>query len=347
MRTILSTVGTSLATNARRQGRPTTPDGLLHFLANIDPVQACAETHGLARMDLSADDRLVFVHSDTQDGENCGLALCRHYANRGIAATARRAPGLTYEPRALARKGLRGLVGVLAETIRKERREGREVAINATGGFKAETAYATLVGLLMNAPVHYVYESFGEAVLLPALPIAWDVSLLSLHKDFFEWIEAEPRPAGQVRERARDLPSPLLMLLDEPEDGLQMLSAAGRACYEAFLEILEEAPRTQVLFSARARKTYADADPATKRAFDPLLRNLEVRELWINQCERDGPGAVLVYPRGRKNERLFVAEESDGRVLVLELARHSDRSYESLRRRCRRDDYDDFAALDG
>lgn len=51
-------------------------------------------------------------------------------------------------------RGLRSLVATLIDQIRQEKKQVREVLINATGGFNAEIAYATLVGLLFDVPVY-------------------------------------------------------------------------------------------------------------------------------------------------------------------------------------------------
>jgi putative CRISPR-associated protein (TIGR02619 family) len=347
MRTILVTVGTSLISNAKREGSSANRADLLHVLATTDAAKCCAETHGLARMGLKPEDRLVFVHSDTEEGERCAEALCAYYGNRGRQARRAKVPGLTYDAKAVGRKGLRSMVSVLTELIRAERREGRQVELNATGGFKAETAAATLVGLLLKAPVYYVYEKYEEAVKLPALPVSWDLSLFALHAEFFEWIEEEPRPAGEVRERAKALPAELRELLDDPEDGRRFLSYAGRAYLEAYRERVMQAPRVEVLLSRQARAAYEAAEPSTRQAFARCLEKLRVRELWANQSERDGPGRVMVYPRGNTNERVFLTEDAEGRVRALELARHSDGSYEKLRGKIRPEDYVQFEAWEG
>jgi len=71
-------------------------------------------------------------------------------------------------------RGLRSLVATLISLIRKERAGGREVLVNATGGFKAEIAYATLVGLLFDVPVYYIHEAFQDIIEMPPTPIGWD-----------------------------------------------------------------------------------------------------------------------------------------------------------------------------
>ena len=95
--------------------------------------------------------------------------------------------------------GLRKLIDTIAKlSQRLEEQEHDEVFIIATGGYKAESIYATLMGMLCNRPIYYLHEDFQNNIDLPILPIQVDFDLwrenealidvvLSLSK-----IEAEP-----------------------------------------------------------------------------------------------------------------------------------------------------------
>jgi CRISPR/Cas system-associated protein Csm6 len=63
------------------------------------------------------------------------------------------------------------LINAIADII--ERHKGNAV-INATGGYKAEIAYATLVGLLYKKDVYYIHEEFSDVIKLPFLSVAFD-----------------------------------------------------------------------------------------------------------------------------------------------------------------------------
>ena len=67
-------------------------------------------------------------------------------------ASVEKIPDLDYEESRFKVKGLRSLVSTLIKLVREYNASG-EVSINATGGFKAEMAYANLIGLLFNVPV--------------------------------------------------------------------------------------------------------------------------------------------------------------------------------------------------
>lgn len=93
--------------------------------------------------------KILFFHSDTEDGERCAQTLERYYDGQGYQAETRRVEGLQYRQEAFKAAGLRNLVRELASTTRREQEAGRAVYINATGGFKAEIACATLIGLFL------------------------------------------------------------------------------------------------------------------------------------------------------------------------------------------------------
>ncbi|MER3473403.1 MAG: hypothetical protein C4335_05085 [Armatimonadota bacterium] len=149
LRTIVTTAGTSLLTNAERAGKAKSLQTYLRF---TEQEKASAETNSLSRL-LQEGDRIVFLHSQTKEGERAATALATFYSNNGYPSDLREVYDLQYHENRFKMRGLRALVATLVDIIRQEREQGREVLINATGGFKAEIAYATLVGLLFDVPV--------------------------------------------------------------------------------------------------------------------------------------------------------------------------------------------------
>ncbi|MCS6806988.1 MAG: putative CRISPR-associated protein [Acidobacteriota bacterium] len=343
MRTILVTVGTSLLSNARRDLKVEQPSDqqLANYLRHTAAEKATAETNSLSRL-LKEGDHVVFLHSQTDEGKLCAEALRRHYKGEGYQACMREVPDLTYTESRFKMRGLRSLVAKLIELIRHERQEERQVLINATGGFKAEIAYATLVGLLFDVPVYYIHEAFREIIEMPPTPISWDYTLLANYEEFFEWINGDYRPTVEVDRRLRGLPDEIRLLLTE-EEGFTSLSPAGEAFYEAYREHLVQAEYVPILVSAQARNTYDASAPDVRKLYDRALRKLKSRELRITGADRVRNCDCLVFPKGHRDERVFFFEGEDGRVHVCELARHSDGSYERMiDRGVQRDAYRDF-----
>ncbi len=346
MRTILTTVGTSLLTNAKRDLKVEKPDQqqLANYVRHTPPDKASAETNSLSRL-LETGDRIVFLHSQTEEGEMCAQTLRRYYENEGYSADLRGVPDLTYTESRFKMRGLRSLVATLIDLIRSERKQGRKALVNATGGFKAEIAYATLVGLLFDVPVYYIHEAFRDIIEMPPTPISWDYSLLADCEEFFEWVFESDRPTAEVDTRLRKLPSEVRLLLTEVGD-VTILSPAGEAFYEAYLDRVQEAASVSVLLSSSARQSYTDAEPSVRELFDRALKKLRVRELRLSGSGRVRNCDCLVYPKGHRDERVFFFEAEDGSVRVCELARHSDRSYDELiERGVRGEAYADFQPL--
>jgi putative CRISPR-associated protein (TIGR02619 family) len=343
MRTIIVTVGTSLLSNANRDLDARNPDEqqLANYLRHTNPQRAAAETNSLSRLIMEGDS-LIFLHSETDEGRQCAEALSKHYNAQGYRARLHKVPDLTYAESRFKMRGLRSLVATLIDLVRRERQQGCQPIMNATGGFKAEIVYATLVGLLFDVPVYYIHEAFRDIIEMPPAPIGWDYSLLSDHEDFFEWIETELRATADVEARLRNLPADLRLLLAE-EDGFTLLSPAGEAFYGAYRERLIQAECVPVLLSAQALNTYRACAPDVRRSFDRALHKLKLEELRISGADRVRNCDCLVFPKGHRDERLFFFVGEDARVRVCELARHSDKSYERLMDRgVQRETYKDF-----
>jgi len=348
MRTIITTVGTSLLMNAKRDVGVERLDEqqLANYLRHTEAARVSAETNSLSRL-LQSDERIIFLCSQTDDGRRCAGALAQHYKNASHDTCMVEIPDLTYVESRFKMRGLRSLVATLIEQIRRERGQGHTVLINATGGFKAEIAYATLVGLLFDVPVYYMHEAFREIIEMPPTPISWDYSLLANYEEFFEWIDADLRATVEVDTRLRGLPENIRLLLAE-EEGWTMLSPAGEVFYGAYRDRLQRTEDVPILLSMQALDTYRSTAPEVRRVFDRAFAKLRLPELRASGADRVRNSDCLVYPKGHREERLFFFEAEDGGVRICEVSRHSDQSYERLiDRGVRRRDYGDFQKWPG
>jgi putative CRISPR-associated protein (TIGR02619 family) len=315
------------------------------FLVQTEPAQASAETNGLSRL-LVSGDRLCFLHSATPAGRSCAGALTAHYERQGFSSVAIEIAGLAYSEATFAERGLRSLVTLLCGEVRAARRQGHEVVLHATGGFKAEAVYVGLIGQLLGVPVYYIHESFQSLVCLPPIPIGWDMALLIWHEEFFRWVHEDLRPATEVRARLAALPPEAAALIGEDEEGYLALSPLGEVYFEAYLGSLEAAEATPLLFSEAALKTWRGYPPSTRERFTRWLERVREPGLRRSQAERVSGCECLIFPQGHCDERLFVTEESDGSLKVLELALHADKSYfKLLAQGVRRADYSIFSPV--
>jgi len=345
MRTIIVTVGTSLLSNAQRALKKKKPsdEELVHYLRSKSPQEATAEMNSLEQL-LQEGDHLIFLHSQTPEGERCARLLSRHYERKGYRVEVVEISDLTYKESRFKMRGLRSLVATMVKLIEEEREQGREVLINATGGFKAEIAYATLVGLLFDVPVYYIHEAFQDIVDMPPVPISWDYSLFADHEEFFSWLEDDLRPVEEVEQKLRNLPAEVRLLLSE-EDGFVMLSPAGEAFYRDFKRRSAEAEKHPILISKQAEDALRQMDEEERQLISGYLKRLRLPEWRFHNSEVPEGSDCLVAPRGRINWRILYYEGEDRSLKVLEIVRHE--TYERLlKRRVRRESYpqEDFSS---
>lgn len=246
LRFVICSVGTSLLSGPGRPWRwhpreaPELPDPELvdRWLQQAAAADASAERNTLARMEVGENDRIAFLHSDTPEGEYCAERLAAFYRNRTRGVELRRIEQLGYGAKGFSR-GLKSLIDITCDLIRKARERSEGVVICATGGFKAEIAYLNLLGALLQVEVVYMHELHRDLVILPRMPLAWNTEFVLRNKAFFEWIDAEPRRSVEVESWLKQEPS-LRNLVEDGDDGCTYLSPAGQLLYQAALQ--REAP---------------------------------------------------------------------------------------------------------
>jgi hypothetical protein len=81
------------------------------------------------------------------------------------------------------------------------------VAIDATGGYKAQIAIAVVIGQALNIPVYYKHERFSEIIDFPPMPVTLDYEILAEHADILTDFERgevfSATDLGKVSERLR------------------------------------------------------------------------------------------------------------------------------------------------
>ncbi len=248
MRTIITTVGTSLIGNAARHcgkaPNEVQDSDIKRFLSAEPPEKLSAELNSLHRLN-SSQDEVILLHTNTIDGEKCAKLLASHLENGYCKRVRVRRINLKQDEKHMETHGLRDLVEIMMNEISNSRKNSHEIIINATGGYKAETAFATIIGQMMGVPVVYLYEQFKIMVELPPLPVTWNTDLVLENRSFFEWMEEEPRLGREVETRlfglqASDVFRTFITPFDD-EEGYRWLSAVGHILYLRFKKEGEEA----------------------------------------------------------------------------------------------------------
>jgi putative CRISPR-associated protein (TIGR02619 family) len=174
------TVGTSILRNTssedtERACSDPKSQKCLEFLVkklNSDPSKVSAEVNSM-RTYLNEKERKIasvtLLASDTDEGKVCAEALRSFFEDRGIKAEVMVVEklGKAFEV------GTSNLMDAIAKAVATARKEGLEIILNLTGGYKAESAIAYVSALLLSVDkVLYIHETLRVPVELPALPLS-------------------------------------------------------------------------------------------------------------------------------------------------------------------------------
>lgn len=193
-------------------------------------------------------EQLILLTSDTEDGKAIGDILSTYFQDNSCEIRFRRCEYLVVEglqdekPLIFRREGLPNLVRLLGEQYRKWGGESA-IAINATGGYKAQIAFAVAFGQATRCPVYYKHERFDQIIGFPKIPFTIDLSPVENHLKL--WAElSEPGNSLNQSELQSYLNGesvqnsviyPLLDFIKDDGETLFSLSALGHVYWEAFL----------------------------------------------------------------------------------------------------------------
>ncbi len=113
----------------------------------------------------------ALLASDSGASHLCAALLEEYLKASGVECEVHRVSelGRSFE------SGLYNLLDVVVSLTVKYKGRGLRVYLNATGGFKLETAVLYLAACLLGADrVYYIHEAMREVVELPALPLSVD-----------------------------------------------------------------------------------------------------------------------------------------------------------------------------
>lgn len=165
---------------------PGSPQNIQLLGAEINSVASIVE---LGYIDETKN--IYFLHSETPDGRTMARILKHYFTNsssfkfKNIQAI--EIKGLTDTNKEdFKRKGLKNLVITMSQISRNHY---ATTIINATGGYKAQIAFALALGQGMQIPVYYRYEKFPSVIELPPLPLTLDFQLYLNHRKIFDIIQ--------------------------------------------------------------------------------------------------------------------------------------------------------------
>lgn len=210
--------------------------------AEINSVEAMIRKKFLSQ-ERKNRERLILLVSDTKEGQAIGTILSAYFTHNKCQIGFNACEYLTVgglqdeKPLIFQTKGLPNLVHHLGEQLRK----WGNVAINATGGYKAQIALAVAFGQATRCPVFYKHERFDQIIRFPKIPFTIDLSMVEEHLKFWADVSDDIIEADRLRQimpkdaEFEEAIYPMLDCVEENGISYFSLSALGMVYWEAYL----------------------------------------------------------------------------------------------------------------
>lgn len=210
------------------------------FLSKLDLLreldQTSAEIKSLAKMGLEKGDRVFLLVSDTVDGMVCAK-INKEYLiqNWNCEVSLEKISGLqSSDSKAFSENGLKNLLDKVISLL--EKYSYQEVCLNITAGYKSTIPYLTLLGMLYDKPIKYIYEKSDEIITLEKIPLKYDEETILAVEDKLLLIEKDTEISLDLWEQGIPFEKRkhYSFLMQESGPGRITMSAIGLIFYEKF-----------------------------------------------------------------------------------------------------------------
>lgn len=178
------------------------------------------------------------------------------------------------------------------------------MAINATGGYKAQIAIAVLIGQALEVTVFYKHERFSEIISFPPMPVSFDYDLLAKEAALLDQLER-----GELLElEESEIDPSLRLLLEEAESEgtkkLWALAPIGQIYLEGFRV---RHPLARTLPPASTNRSHPSfRDDHYPDGFKEFVEKVWREQTFINTCHS------LPYDQQRSiRNRVFYLRNDD------------------------------------
>lgn len=308
---ILSTVGTSLLTNANPNLRPllgqtaNLKDGELSVeqreaidaalaasrqrLRDAEPTaipRLGAELNGICRLYRgdpappagAAPDHHMLICTDTVQGSAIGETIRDWLLGRGFSAEARVVQDLSTRGLETFRSALSDLARLCGDEVADYRAAGYRIVFNLTGGFKSVNGFMQALGMFHADECVYVFETQAELLSLPRLPIVLDPEgIVGRHLEAFRRLaHGHELPAAECG----DIPETLLVQVGDRVALSEWGEAVWSGCRDRYYrDDLQPPLSPRLRFADRFEKAAATLPPDRRvilnRRLDDLAKCLD------------------------------------------------------------------------
>lgn len=310
--TLICTVGTSLITNIKELNKPNSNlnggqeiyeayksenyEKLTKLLLNLSPTERIcgAEINTIEEAQKKKwlnIENLIFLISDTKEGEKTGNILEKYFNKRKdikINVKAEKVDKLQpYNPKDFKKHGLRNLIRKIGDITR--RYGSKNIAIDATGGYKAQIALAVLFGQSLGIPVFYKHESFGEIIDFPPMPVALDYTLIGRYSHLFRKLNKgetlDSEVIGEIENYDREKILIFLDSIEENGDSLYEINTMGTLYLETFYLRIKEKKTTLKELPEDKRKKPSLSQHHYPKGFKEFVDKVWRENKWIVTCK--------------------------------------------------------------
>lgn len=231
-------------------------------------------------------DNLILLVSDTEAGRNTGYVLKKYFEGRDDLNLQQVEFKVIEqlqdtEPKNFKIHGLRNLVRIVGDFIQRFGNEA--IAIDATGGYKAQIAVAVLIGQALDIPVYYKHERFSEIIDFPPLPISLDYDILGRNSDILTDFE---RGKSYAKSELDNFDEKLRVFLTEIEidnEPVFELNAIGQLYLTSFRLRYPKVVNVKAL-SDSERKEPTFRDDHYPIGFKDFVEKVWRENKWIKTC---------------------------------------------------------------
>jgi putative CRISPR-associated protein (TIGR02619 family) len=297
---------------------------------NNDLMKFSAEVNSLYRMGLKEDDRVIFLASDTDEGEKIATILAEILKKRNrCEVKVKRIKGLqTIDKDKFDKEGIPNLTDVIIDEVERNR-YSYNIILNATGGFKAVIPYITFIGMIFNLPIRYIFERSESIIELPSIPIEFDLKKLKQLEPVIDKILSDYISVDEFR-RSTDLSynefktATQDILLEE--NGFVTLRPTGRILYKRYLQV-----KGRRVFYSSVVKRKISSGSYNREVFMGYFRKMRdpihLQSKLHNEVKKEGRIDLECYKPGATNERIFFYTEGKN-LYICDIFMHDE--YERL-----------------
>lgn len=316
---VICTVGTSLLTawNEVNPGIEPVGEKILEALQNKEIDSA--ESNSLEHLSLNGKyDHIYFLSTETTKGRLCAELLERYYIEKGfIYVHSVFVAGLNENYHDFQNRGLPYLIKEIS--LIYENHPNMDIIISATGGYKAQTAFATLFGAVMGSEVVYIYEDFKNIISFPPIPIVFDHSFIKQYAEVFKQITSAPS-RSEAQAHINSLPKELQGFFEKKGNGYDY-SPVGRI-YLASLHKRREAKQYTIRTHKNHSSLWGDGINDIERINNPEVRMLfkrifdtcgYVTSIYLDEMkDADSPQVHMEFIETQKEALRYLVYEPRG-----------------------------------